>query len=80
VNLCAGCKSDFASVKAFDTHRTGSHAFTFAAGLAKDPPRIDGRRCRDEDEMLKTGLELDTRGRWCIPSDVRERMVDRRAA
>jgi hypothetical protein len=80
VNLCARCRSDFASVTAFDKHRTGVHAFTFAEGLEMDPPRIDGRRCLDEDEMLAAGLELDPRGRWRIPSDVSERMVTRRAA
>jgi hypothetical protein len=80
VNLCCACQTDFASVKAFDTHRIGVHAYTFAEGLEMDPERIDGRRCADGDEMLAAGLELDTQGRWCIPSDVRERMVLRRAA
>ena len=51
MNLCAACQTDFASVKAFDTHRIGVHAYTFAEGLEMDQERIDGRRCMDADEM-----------------------------
>jgi hypothetical protein len=72
-NLCTGCGVDFSSVKAFDAHRVGVHAYDFAEGLETDPPREDGRRCLDEQEMLEAGLELDTdTGRWCVPTDEKD--------
>jgi len=80
LNFCCACKTDFASVTAFDKHRVGAHAFTFARGLELDPPREDGRRCLDADEMPAAGLELDPRGRWRIPSDVQARMSLKLAA
>jgi hypothetical protein len=49
-NLCRGCGVDFASVSAFDRHRTGTYVYTFAEGLELDPPQEDGRRCLDVDE------------------------------
>lgn len=51
MNLCTLCKLDFGSVKAFDLHKTGTHEYTFAEGLYMEPPREDGRRCLDEDEI-----------------------------
>jgi hypothetical protein len=52
VNLCRRCGRDFASARAFDSHRVGRHA--------------DGRRCLDETELGNVGLALDARGRWCL--------------
>jgi hypothetical protein len=69
LNLCTTCKADFASVSAFDKHRVGKHAYTYLEGIKMDPPREDGRRCLDSDEMLERGMELDSRGRWAIVAD-----------
>ena len=70
LNLCRSCGCDFASVSAFDRHRTGSYEYTFVEGLALDPSRDDGRRCQDADEMTGAGMALDARGRWTIAADV----------
>jgi hypothetical protein len=51
----------------FDRHRTGQHEYTFAEGLEMDPPREDGRRCLDAEEMTALGWVLDKRGRWSDP-------------
>ena len=61
MNLCSACRRDFASVAAFDKHRTGVHAYDFSL------ERPDGRRCMSEEEMLEAGMELDRKGRWSIP-------------
>jgi hypothetical protein len=66
MNLCPSCGTDFASVAAFDRHRVGRHEYTYSEGAHKDPPREDGRRCLDADEILEAGMELDGRGRWRI--------------
>jgi hypothetical protein len=70
MTLCCACWRDFSSTAAFDRHRTGVHQYDFAEGLELDPPREDGRRCMDEDEMGAAGMALDRRGRWCITRDV----------
>jgi len=36
-------------------------------GLELDPPREDGRRCLEADEMTAKGWELNDRGRWLDP-------------
>jgi hypothetical protein len=69
VNLCRSCGCDFASVRAFDAHRAGVHGFTLVEGLAMQPPREDGRRCLDSDEMRGRGLVPDPRGRWSLLAD-----------
>ncbi len=73
-NGCTGCGQDFASVSAFDRHRVGAYMYTHARaharGLELDPPRDDGRRCLDADEMRAAGMERDSRGRWSIVADV----------
>jgi hypothetical protein len=63
LNLCTTCKADFGSVLAFDTHRVGKHAYTYLEGVQMNPPREDGRRCLDSDEMLERRMELDKRER-----------------
>ena len=74
MNLCRSCGEDFASVEAFDAHRVGRHAYTFAAGLWLDPPREDGRRCLGTEELDGSGWTVDTRGRWVHPREVRKRV------
>jgi hypothetical protein len=64
---------DFASVEAFDRHKTGVHAYTFAEGMAMRPPREDGRRCLDVEELAnyagKGGVfAQDARGQWGQPA------------
>jgi hypothetical protein len=68
VNLCTACGLDFPSVEAFDRHRVGVHAYSFAEGLAMEPPREDGRRCLDEAELRVMGWAIDKRGRWYDPA------------
>jgi hypothetical protein len=74
VNLCRSCGEDFASVEAFDAHRIGTYAYTFAAGWELDPPREDGRRCLGTEELAGSGWTLDTRSRWVHPREVRKRV------
>ena len=67
-NLCRRCRQDFASLRLFDAHRVGLHEFTFSEGLAFEPPREDGRRCLDTDEMCARGWHLNEQGRWSDPA------------
>lgn len=67
MNLCRSCNEDFASVAAFDRHRTGVHAYTFREGLERGVE--DGRRCMDADEMCETGMSVNAIGRWQIDAD-----------
>jgi hypothetical protein len=69
MNLCCSCNADFASVKAFDNHRIGKHAYTHREGLNQSPSRDDGRRCMDADEMAAAGMKLNRRFRWAIVAD-----------
>jgi hypothetical protein len=66
-NGCSGCGHDFTSTSLFDAHRIGVFAYTLEQGLRFDPPRQDGRRCLDADEMQAKGWELNDRGRWLDP-------------
>jgi hypothetical protein len=75
MNGCRGCGFEFASVSAFDRHRTGTHEYTFAQGLKRDALVEDGRKCMDESEMRVAGMELDARGRWCIAADAERARV-----
>jgi hypothetical protein len=73
MNVCRSCGRDFASARAFDAHRTGKHAYTYAEGLQFQEPRTDGRRCLTPDEMKATGWERDRWGRWVHPQALRNR-------
>jgi len=66
-NGCSGCGQDFTSTLLFDTHRLGRYEYTLEQGLRLEPPREDGRRCLDADEMKAKGCELNERGRWADP-------------
>jgi hypothetical protein len=63
---CPSWGLDSSSTAAFDRHRVGLHAYLFAEGLAFDPPREDGRRCLDVDEIRALGMLIDGRGRWAL--------------
>ena len=63
-NQCGQCFLDFSSVEGFDRHRVGSTEFTFIEGMRMNPPREDGRRCLDEDELRARGFAQDKRGLW----------------
>ena len=67
MNLCTSCKEDFSSVPSFDAHRIGVHDYLYAEGLNMTPPREDGRRCLDSEEMETAGWTLDRYGRWVAP-------------
>jgi len=69
VTECGVCGLYFAGTSAFDAHRVGVHAFTWREGLALDPPRMDGRRCLELDELATAGLALAARGRWHLAAD-----------
>ena len=64
MNLCSACGEDFGGIGAFDAHRVGKHAYDFSEGLKMDPPREDGRRCLDVDEMEQQGFVRNARGSW----------------
>ena len=66
-NGCSGCGQDFASTSLFDRHRVGLYEYTYEQGLSLDPPREDGRRCLDCEEMKAKGWALNDRGRWIDP-------------
>jgi hypothetical protein len=68
LNPCRSCGCDFASVSAFDRHR-GVHQYTYSVGLKLEPPREDGRRCMNAEELAGAGMERDERGRWRIAAD-----------
>ena len=53
--FCTSCGRDFTGDSLFDQHRVGTHDYTISEGLKLDPPREDGRRCLDVDEMRKKG-------------------------
>ena len=61
---CSGCGQDFTSTLLFDAHRTGVYVYTLEEGLKLDPPREDGRRCLDADEMT---CRVRFRVRKCCP-------------
>lgn len=71
MNRCRGCEADFGSVGAFDRHRVGRHAYTFAEGL-DEFGRENGRRCLDSDELEAKGWRQDSHGRWRMPRRVAE--------
>jgi hypothetical protein len=66
-NGCSECGQDFTSTVLFDAHRTGVYVYTYEQGVRLDPPREDGRRCLESDEMKAKGWELNDRGRWVDP-------------
>lgn len=69
MNLCRPCGQDFASLAAFDEHRTGRHDYILSEGLAQDPPVEDGRRCFSVSELEEFGWTKDEKGRWRYPDD-----------
>jgi hypothetical protein len=70
LNQCGACREDFTSVKLFDRHRVGVHAYTYSEGVRMDPIREDGRRCLDAQEMRQKGWEQNEQGRWFDPASV----------
>jgi hypothetical protein len=81
MNYCRACREDFGSLTAFDGHRTGTNAYTFREGLNMEPPREDGRRCLDPDELAAMGWHQDGQGRWKLPLSEaqRQRLAGMRA-
>jgi hypothetical protein len=79
VNYCRACREDFASLSAFDGHRTGRHTYTFREGLERGTE--DGRRCLDPDELEAMGWHQDGQGRWKLPLSEaqRQRLAGMRA-
>lgn len=66
MNVCGACALDFASVRAFDAHRVGRHAYSCSEGLAMVPPREDGRRCLAVHELRDVGFDVEASGRWFL--------------
>ncbi|HEX4672032.1 MAG TPA: hypothetical protein VH279_07175 [Solirubrobacteraceae bacterium] len=54
-SYCTSCGVDFTGDWLFDKHRVGRHEYMLSEGLRLDPPREDGRRCLDRDEMRALG-------------------------
>jgi hypothetical protein len=54
-SYCCCCGRDFSCDRLFERHRVGRHVYTFPEGLRLDPPRDDGRRCLDDDELRALG-------------------------
>lgn len=69
MNGCRECGQNFTTVKAFDEHRTGFHAFTYSEGIKMEPQRDDGRRCMTFSEMTEFGWSQDNHGQWRYPRD-----------
>jgi hypothetical protein len=69
MNLCRTCGNDFGSVLAFDRHRTGSYEYRFSL------EHPEGRRCRDESELLALGFSLNCYGRWTLSKLATRRKV-----
>lgn len=64
MTFCSDCREHFGSTGAFDEHRIGSCAYTYAEGLDMDPPREDGRRCLDPTELREHGWYKNGLGHW----------------
>jgi hypothetical protein len=80
VNLCRDCGQDFSSVRAFDRHRVGVHAYTYSQGVAMEPAREDGRRCLGLDELEDAGFRQTASGRWELAAEAdRARRAFRRS-
>lgn len=77
MNECRSCGLDFSTVPAFDEHRVGTHDYTLAEGMRREPPVYDGRRCLDESEMRDAGWSRDRWGRWKLPADREPHLVER---
>jgi hypothetical protein len=63
VNLCRSCGLDFASMAAFDRHRSRV--------LSKE--HSDGHRCLTESELHRLGWEQNQHGRWVHSTALRNR-------
>ena len=77
MNHCRVCGQDFGSLGAFDNHRVGKHAYTFAEGLRFEPSKEDGRRCLDADELRAKDWKQDRYGRWRRPGNASLRFTQR---
>lgn len=66
MNGCGSCREVFTSVRAFDEHRVGRHAYTVTEGLRRRPPVEDGRRCLVAHELRDVGFAQDASGRWYL--------------
>lgn len=55
MNICVSCSRDFASVRAFDSHRIGSYR--------------GGRWCLSDDELRENGFVQNAYGRWTLDED-----------
>lgn len=80
MNECSACGLNFASVRDFDSHRTGrflqsgpaEYLDRTRAGLVDEDWRPTlGRRCLDVDELLADGWDTDPRGRWSTACRIR---------
>lgn len=77
MNKCGACREDFDSIAAFDAHRVGTHDYTFREGLEFEPPRDDGRRCLDTEELEAIGWKRNRWGRWKMPNALEPHLVER---
>jgi hypothetical protein len=73
---CGACALRFSSLRAFDSHRVGRHAYSSTEGLRFDPPREDGRRCLVAHELPDGGFVVNGTGLWGLVVD-RDRALGR---
>jgi hypothetical protein len=64
MNACGSCGLDFGSLRAFDSHRVGKHAYDQSDALR------DERRCFTADEMRRAGFAQNSRERWSLQRDL----------
>lgn len=66
-----GCGTDFGSLSAFDSHRTGEHDYLYSEGARMDPPREDGRRCLTAREIGESDrFAKNTRDEWSLSASL----------
>jgi hypothetical protein len=65
MNVCGSCGRDFSSIRAFDSHRVGRHAYLFESDESSSS-RHDGRRCLNQSELHAAGFVQNSRGRWAL--------------
>lgn len=73
-STCGGCGQVFASIAAFDTHRTGSFGEPiYRSSQNGHSQHVCGytahtRRCLSEEEMQAKGMSRNERGWWMLPA------------
>ena len=70
-DICATCQLVFTGTADFDSHRVGTHAYTYSEGVAMSPLHEDGRRCLSLEEIEQDGCVRNSHGCWSHPRRAR---------